>query len=100
MAPVATATMSPTAEERCDAVVGSHLCADSLHEEHNDEAPLHGHLELQPSHAFSKAVSEGGDKADGEISQLPESVSQPSGPAHQPCGRALALAGLYAVLVH
>ncbi len=85
MAPVATATMSPTAEEKCDAVVGSHLCADSLHEEHNDEAPLHGHLELQQSHAFSKAVSEGGDMADGQISQLPESVSQPSAPAHQPC---------------
>ncbi len=84
MAPVATAAISPTAEERCDAVVGSHLCADSLHEEHNAEVPLHGHLELQPAHVFSKAVSEGRDKADGQISQLPESASQPSTPAHQP----------------
>ncbi len=84
MAPVAMATISPTAEERCDAVVGSQVCADSVHEEHNAEAPLHGHLELQPSHAFSTAVSERVDKADGQISQLPEAASQPSTPANQP----------------
>ncbi|KAA6422540.1 MAG: hypothetical protein FRX49_07401 [Trebouxia sp. A1-2] len=84
MAPVAMATISPDAQERCVAVVGSQLCADSPHKEHDAEASLHGHLELQPSHAFSKAVSDGGDKADGQISQLPESPSQPSTPAHQP----------------
>ncbi len=81
MAPVAT----PTAEERCDdALEGSQLYPDSLHKEHDGEAPLHGHLELQQPHTFSKAVSEGGDKADGQISQVPESASQPSTPAHQP----------------
>ena len=85
LAPVVTATTSPTAEERCDeAFVGSQLYPDSLNKEHDGEAPLHGHLELQPSHAFSTAVSEGGDKADGQICQLPESASQPSTPAHQP----------------
>ncbi len=82
MAPIAMAAISPTAEERRDAVVGSQLCPDSLHKEHDGEAPLHGHLELQPSHA--KGVSEGCDTADGQISQLPESASQPSMPAHQP----------------
>ncbi len=85
MAPVAKATMSPTGEERCDdALVGSQVHADSLHREHDAEASLHGHVELQLSHASSTAVSMGGDKADGQISQLPESASQPSTPAHQP----------------
>ncbi|DBB00865.1 TPA: hypothetical protein ACH3X1_000784 [Trebouxia sp. C0004] len=84
MAPAATATISPTAEGRCDAVVGSQICADSLHEEHGAEAPLHGHLALQQSHAFSKAVLQGGDKGNGQISHLPEAASQSSTPAHQP----------------
>lgn len=83
MAPVATATISPIAEQRCDAVVESQVCADSLHKEHGAEAPLLSHIDLQLSHAFSTAVSEGGDKADWQISQLPELASQPSTPAHQ-----------------
>ncbi|KAL0039067.1 hypothetical protein WJX77_006954 [Trebouxia sp. C0004] len=55
-------------------VVGSQICADSLHEEHGAEAPLHGHLALQQSHAFSKAVLQGGDK--GAV-QLSSSEAQP-----------------------